>query len=110
MAARAELGMRAIEREAVALELPDRQVLRETYGRLHEVYADAYGWKPPEQEIPAFAEKSMRVHVRRWINEWDIQRIYQAVPETETETLATDYTEERELEKERDETVPETSS
>lgn len=109
MGARAELGMRAIERDAVALELPDRQVLRETYGRLHEVYATAYEWKPPEQEIPAFAEKSMRVHVRRWINEWDIQRIYQAVPETETETLATDYSEERELEKERDETVPESS-
>lgn len=107
MAARAELGMRAIEREAVTLEMPGQEVLAATYRKLREIYMTAYSWEPPEQGMPSLADKSMRVHVRRWINEWDIQRIYRAVPETEVEQIVTDYSESQELEREREDSATE---
>jgi len=103
IAARAELGMRAIEREAVTLDLPDRDVLAATYRKLREIYTAAYSWEPPAREVPLLANTSIRVHVRRWINEWDIQRIYHEEPRTEIEPIETDYTEDHELEYEREE-------
>jgi hypothetical protein len=110
MAARAELGMRAIEREAVTLEMPGADVLAGTYQKLRDIYRSAYSWEPPKQPLLASPDKSMRVHVRRWINEWDIQRIYHAEPETEVEQIATDYSEDQELEKEREQSDSDSSA
>lgn len=103
LAPRAERGMQAIERDAVSLVGPDENALASTYRVLRELYAQAYRWQPPEQPVVAFADKAMRIHVRRWINEWDIQRIYSALPDTEVEMMNTDYTEDKELEREREE-------
>jgi hypothetical protein len=109
IAARAELGMRAIEREAVTLEMPGQATLAATHRKLRGIYRTAYGWEPPDQALVVSAERSMRVHVRRWVNEWDIERIYRAHPETEIEQMATDYTEDQDLEREREESGGETS-
>jgi hypothetical protein len=109
IAARAELGMRAIEREAVTLEMPGQATLAATHRKLRGIYRTAYGWEPPDQALVVSAERSMRVHVRQWVNEWDIQRIYRAHPETEIEQMATDYTEDQDLEREREESGGEAS-
>lgn len=73
----AESGMRTIRRDAVALEPPSDDHLQDTYKLLKGVHAAAYKWSPPN--IPAAerqARRAMRSHVRRWINEWDLKRLY----------------------------------
>jgi len=76
-AGRAETGMRLIERSVIPLRPPDPATLRQTYERLKEIHGIAYSWDPPE--IPPL-EKSvtrrMRSYVRRWVNEWDLRRLY----------------------------------
>lgn len=69
--------MRLIEREARILQPPDESTLRHTYDRLREIRAVAYRWDPPE--IPwaeAAVTRRMRSYVRRWVNEWDLIRLY----------------------------------
>lgn len=77
LAARAETGMRIIERESLTLKPPDESTLAATYGRLKKLHGEAYGWEPPE--IPtaeASMTRRMRSYVRRWVNEWDLRRLY----------------------------------
>jgi P-loop Domain of unknown function (DUF2791) len=77
LAGRAETGMRLIEREALALEPPDESTLTHTYQRLREIHSKAYGWDPPEIPTAVTAmSRSMRSYVRRWVNEWDLKRLY----------------------------------
>jgi hypothetical protein len=77
LAGQAETGMRLIQREAMALQPPDEDTLQQTYHRLKEIHGSAYDWVPPE--IPpsgAAVSRRMRSHVRRWVNEWDLIRLY----------------------------------
>ena len=99
-AARAEAGMRCIEREALALEAPTEDMLRRTYHKVREVHAKAYDWEPPEVEGAGVAlRRAMRSYVRRWINEWDLKRLYPgAEVHTEEQELRVDYSEDQELE------------
>jgi hypothetical protein len=76
-AGRAETGMRLIEREALTLLPPDESTLTNTYLRLKEIHAKAYAWDPPD--IPTNVtsiSRRMRSYVRRWVNEWDLRRLY----------------------------------
>ncbi len=99
-AARAEMGMRLIANEAVKLDPPTNDTLRDTYARLREVHAVAYGWSPPDIEIGAVAlTRRMRSHVRRWIHEWDLLRLYpDARPQTLEHELTVSYDEEPAIE------------
>jgi hypothetical protein len=84
LAGRADTGMRLIEREALTLQPPDEATLRDTYGRLKEIHGKAYGWDPPEIPWAASAvTRRMRSYIRRWVNEWDLRRLY---PGTEIST------------------------
>ncbi|HUQ94903.1 MAG TPA: BREX system ATP-binding domain-containing protein [Bryobacteraceae bacterium] len=89
IAKRAEVGMRLIEREALTLRPPGDATLGEAYRRLKEMHAKAYDWSPPD--LPAAAatiRKGMRSHIRRWVNDWDLKRLYpgaQLCPEEEQE-------------------------
>jgi hypothetical protein len=77
LAARAEAGMRAIERDAVPLLPPDDAMLEQTYQQLKEIHGQAYDWQPPEiGRAERSLRRPMRAHVRRWINEWDLHRLY----------------------------------
>ena len=93
LAGRAETGMRIIERETLTLKAPDESDLGETYLRLKEIHKKAYGWEPPE--IPtanASLTRRMRSYVRRWVNEWDLRRLYpgaELAPEDEQEMTPT---------------------
>lgn len=100
LAARAEAGMRAIQRDAVPLEPPTEAVLRETYQRVREVHAGAYQWQPPDVEGAEVAiRRAMRSYVRRWINEWDLKRLYpDAEVHTIEEELTQSYGEDQDLE------------
>ena len=99
-AARAETGMRIIEREAVELVRPGDDVLDQTYRTLKSIHAAAYRWDPPDI-LPAEQTKlrEMRAHVRRWISEWDLKRLYPDMEvRTEEEELTFDYSENADLE------------
>jgi hypothetical protein len=77
LAARAETGMRLIERESLMLRPPDESTLRNTYETIKEIHANAYRWDAPEIPWPAAAmRRPMRSYVRRWVNEWDLRRLY----------------------------------
>lgn len=93
LAGRAETGMRLIERSVVALQPPDAAVLQQTYERLKEVHGKAYSWDPPEiPPLEISLSRRMRSYVRRWVNEWDLKRLYPGidiVPDDEQEIRPT---------------------
>ncbi|MFZ0866010.1 MAG: BREX system ATP-binding domain-containing protein [Candidatus Sulfotelmatobacter sp.] len=80
MAAWAETGMRLIERSIVLLQPPDDATLLKTYERLKTMHAAAYSWDPPAIPPPRTSvTRRMRSYVRRWVNEWDLRRLYPGV-------------------------------
>lgn len=100
LAARAEAGMRIIQREALTLEPPTVTTLEATHVRLREIHAQAYGWEPPAvQTGDVSMRRAMRSHVRRLINEWDLLRLYPgAGVHTEEQEMRPTYVEDEALE------------
>ena len=98
--ARAEVGMQAIYRDSIHLKQPEPATLEQTYHRLKELHAKAYTWQPPDiARAQASLSTPMRTHVRRWINEWDLRRLYPGTCFTiEEQQLAPSYAEDKELE------------
>jgi hypothetical protein len=99
IAGRAEMGMRLIRRGSIALKQPERETLEQTYHRLKNLYAKAYSWQPPEiASALGPTSTPMRIHVRRWINEWDLRRLYPGTPfSIEEQQLSPGYAEDVEL-------------
>ena len=50
--------------------------IRKAHSILREAHSRAYGWEAPELEIEFRSQNPMRLYVRRWINEWDLRRLY----------------------------------
>ena len=88
-AARAETGMRLIERGQRLLTEPDDEMLASLYGRLKAIHSQGYGWDAPDIEhgIGPGGRRRIRSFVRRWINEWDLRRLY---PESELDIEETE--------------------
>ena len=102
-AARAESGMRMIERDVRVLSEPDDTTLRTVYERLKDIYSQGYEWTTPDIDygITRGGRRKMRSYVRRWINEWDLRRLYpDARPEIEETEVRFDYKEDTTFEKE----------
>jgi hypothetical protein len=101
IAARAETGMRLIRREKIALHRPDEAHLEQAYRHLKQVHASAYGWDPPDIPMAELTTtRRMRSHVRRWITQWDLHRLYPAdAVRTEETQLHQTYAEDVEIEK-----------
>jgi hypothetical protein len=100
LAGQAERGMRFLARERLDLQRQDAAAVERTYQQLRELHGRAYGWAPPEIERgERLPSTSMREYVRRWINEWDLRRLYpdEAV-ELAGERLELDFSESAELE------------
>ncbi len=80
LASRAERGMQLIlqvEREGPILVPPNDHALETTYRRLKEIHGKAHGWEPPDVSwAERTASRRMRSYIRRWINEWDLKRLY----------------------------------
>lgn len=99
MAALAEVGMRHIERDLLALVAPDEAELDRAYGILRELHGAAYGWDPPGiAGLERLGATRMRQYVRAWINEWDLVRLDPGYrPVTDVVDLPGDYREVAEL-------------
>ena len=73
----AEIGMRLIERDRVALSPPDLRGLDRVRDQISQLHGLAYDWTTPPLDAGEHATStSMRQYVRRWINEWDLLRLY----------------------------------
>lgn len=100
-AARAETGIRLIEREPHLLAEPEDEMLSNLYDRLRGIHSDAYGWVAPDIDrgIVAGGRRRIRSFVRRWINEWDLRRLYpESEPDIEETELQFRYDEDTTLE------------
>lgn len=95
----AEIGMTLIEKRATRLTAPDEERLHRNLDRVRELYAESYGWPGYGGDIgERRAGRTMREYIKAWVTAWDIHRLYGERDEIETETLASDYTENRDLE------------
>ena len=104
IAARAETGMRMLERECMPLKTPTDTDVQGTVDKLRNIYSAAYGWDAPTLEREAGGadyQARMRYKVRAAINEWDLLRLYPGYrPETEGEEFRHSYEENIDLERE----------
>ena len=101
-AARAEVGMRFLEHGVRNLAEPDGDRLLKLYGQLKTIHSEAYGWEAPEinHDIGRGGMARIRSYVRRWINEWDLRRLYPDVePDIEETELTFSYEEDTTLER-----------
>ncbi len=100
LASQAEQGMRMIVREPLRLRGPDRAMLERIREEVRVLHAQAFGWTPPDLGAgEQLSTTRMRQYVRRWINEWDLKRLYpDYTPETIVADMPMQYTEQPELE------------
>jgi hypothetical protein len=94
---RAVAGMRAI-REAMPLHAPTDEDLRRHAETLRKCYAEAYGWDAPVLEPEERrATRTMRHHIRGWITQWDMLRLYGRRASVDVEGLRMGYEERDDL-------------
>jgi hypothetical protein len=100
LASQAEQGMRMIVREPLRLRGPDRTMLARTREEVRALHARAFAWNPPDLRAgEQLSTTRIRQYVRRWINEWDLKRLYpDYAPDTVVAELPVQYTEQPELE------------
>jgi hypothetical protein len=97
----AEIGMRMIERDRLAITPPNASALDRIREQLRDIHGAAYDWQPPELQAGERATStSVRQYVRRWINEWDLLRLYpEYEPSTVSDELVFDYDEDADLDR-----------
>jgi len=106
LASQAERGMRVIQNESIRLKSPDSEALNQTYEKIRTIHAKAYEWTPSQvPTIERMTTTRMRQYVKGWITEWDLKRLDKTYkPDIEVEQIKQDYTEDKELEVETEET------
>jgi hypothetical protein len=106
LASQAERGMRVIQNESIRLKPPDSAGLDQTYEKIRAIHANAYNWTPPPvPSVEPLGTTRMRQYIRGWITEWDLKRLDKTYkPDIEVEQIKQDYTEDKELEVETEET------
>lgn len=72
----------------------------QTRSRIREIYERAYGWPTPHPSSDErLTSTVMRQYVRRWINEWDLRRLYRDYePHMVVNEFEMDLSEDRDLE------------
>ena len=101
--ARAETGMRMLERECVPLSPPNDDDVNSTVEKLRQLYSEAYGWDAPQLKGKAGGagfRGRMRHKVRASINAWDLLRLFPGSdPETVSDEFIFTYEENTDLER-----------
>ncbi|MCL4686404.1 DUF2791 family P-loop domain-containing protein [Myxococcota bacterium] len=95
----AAAGMDQIQKKAIPLHPPNDDTLQASYRRLQRLYGTAYSGTPARPFEPERgAHRPMRSYIRRWIGNWDIERLAPNFrPETEEESLPSSYQEDADL-------------
>jgi hypothetical protein len=100
LAGEAERGMREIPK-AVRLKPLERDQVKAVADKLRDIHAKAYQWNPSAVQAPSegLRSTSMRTHVRTWVNQWDMQRLYPSYePDIETVPVEPRFEEDKDLE------------
>ena len=96
---KAELGMRKIRQLPMEnMILAENADLRQVHEKSRAMYRQAYGWNPPEdyETNPIWR---IRQHIKRWINGWDLVRLYPDYqPDIQVSGLQQSYSEDLDLE------------
>ena len=104
LAAKAQAGIRALERETVPLRSLSEEDVEKTIEKLRSIHGKAYNWDAPEPTSElggATYQNTIRYKVRACINEWDLRRLYPDLqPEIEGQAFEHRYEELPELEQE----------
>ena len=99
LAGQAERGMRVIRRDKELLSTTSEGIIRDTQEKVRSIYTKAYAWEAPTSSAYIDTTATMRQHVKRWITEWDLKRLYSDYqPEIEVGELKQDYSEIPEIE------------
>lgn len=100
LASRAESGMHLIRFDGIQLA-DHKDTLQDTYTKLKDLHSRAYSWSAPDIPWERGREsRRMRSYVRRWINEWDLRRLYpDADIQIEEQDLQISYSEDKDIEK-----------
>jgi hypothetical protein len=81
---------------ALYLKPVSLEQLQKAHDVLREAHGRAYNWTAPQLDVQFRSQNPMRLYVRRWINEWDLRRLYGQRPLTfGGEDLAPDLTEDK---------------
>jgi hypothetical protein len=98
-ASQAERGMQLIRRDKTLLDKLNTEMIHDTFEKVRFVYATAYGWEPPTDYVQWDNTARIRQHIKRWITEWDLRRLYPDYkPEIETNELKQNLSEMEDLE------------
>jgi hypothetical protein len=92
-------AMEAID-DAMLIDQIQPSHLENAQRTLREAHSRAYHWEAPHVDIEYRRHQPMRLYVRRWINEWDLRRLY-AVTEPlsfEGELIDINYDEDDDIE------------
>ncbi len=100
LAKHAERGMKFIQKKALSLK-PSDEAVRGAAQRVRDIYAKAYAWEPrPLEPGRGSASTVMRQHLKSWINQWDLKRLYdyEGKPVIHGEETKQDYKEDSDFE------------
>jgi hypothetical protein len=92
----APLGMKALKKSGVLVRGPSDSEISTLYETVKRLYADAYSCAPRDvASPPRLSSTRMRQFIKRWITEWDMNRLYpdQCIELQQVE-ISTDYSEE----------------
>lgn len=80
LAGRASVALDLIDGKSIPIVAPDSDHLASAHKEIARLYKVAYGWQPSKNPPKnSGLGVSMRAHVRRWIYEWDLARLYPGV-------------------------------
>ena len=78
--------------------LAENSDLEEVHEKSRAMYHQAYGWSPPT-EYETNHTWRIRQHVKRWINTWDLVRLFPDYqPDIQVSELQPSYSEDLDLE------------
>jgi len=92
--------MRLIQKHRMPIKPPTKHDLDEIRHKVRDLYEKAYLWHAFPQSDVVDETAKLRVNLKRWINEWDLLRLYpDYAADTEVEVVGTGgYEEQPELE------------
>jgi hypothetical protein len=108
LAQHAGLAMRKIRRlPQERMILNDSMNIQDIYDKSRTIYSRAYDWSPPT-DYESNNTWRIRQHIKRWINTWDLVRLYPDYsPDIEMSELKERYSEDLDLEDSEDESSEE---
>ena len=84
------------------------EMIRDTFEKVRSVYNAAYSWEPPMDHVSWDNTARIRQHIKRWITEWDLRRLYPDYkPEIETFELKQNLSEMQDLEQPNEDSLEE---